>query len=326
MLKSICGTLLFILFLTPPVFAEEMVVKKIIIGRFAVEHNKILLSKSDPYWPAINRHNLAIDDKGHIYILNLLNREVIVFDSTGKISKKIPLPIKPFKKELIGYGQLEVSGDGKKIFVNIPPTIGFSYEPDFVPSSGLTVNDKGEIIRQTGFPEVDIRLCNRTYVFMQGSYVYDNEFRRLKERFTGFTDSEGIYDINKQALLKTTRDGKKLWEKQFDGYFVIVGIDKNNCIYIRGRLHKGDPDSLYQLGAKGNIIAQAPIANPFPFLTQEERDEWEARPSEEFLSFFKVTCNGDAYLIYQLGELPTLTFKRWLKGGEYFIYKFETKK
>ena len=46
--------------------------------------------------------------------------------------------------------------------------------------------------------------------------------------------------------------------------------------------------------------------------------------SEEFFSFFKVACNGDVYLIYQLGELPKLTFQRWLKGGEYFIYKFET--
>lgn len=325
MLKFLCIAL-FILFLTNPVFAGGMTAKKIILGRFDVIQDKIVLSKSDPYWPAINRHNLAIDDKGHIYVLNLLNRDVIVFDSTGKISKKIPLPIKPFKKELDDYGQLEISGDGKKIFVNIPPTIGFSYEPDFVPSSGLTVNDKGEVIRHTGFPRVDIRLCNRTYVFLQGSYIYDHEFRLLKERFIRFTDSEGMYDINKRALAKTIRDGKKLWEKKFDGYFLIVGIDKHNYIYIKGRLKKGDPYSLYKLDAKGNIIAQAPIANPFPFLTQAERDEWEARPSEEFLSFFKVTCNGDAYLIYQLGELPTLTFKRWLKGGEYFIYKFETQK
>jgi hypothetical protein len=325
-LKSICSILLFIFVISAPVFAGEMIVKKITLGRFAVENNKIVLSKSDPYWPAINRHNLAIDDKGYIYVLNIVNREINVFDDRGKISKKIPLPIKPFKKELDDYGHLEVSNDGKKIFVNIPATKGFAHERDFVPSSGLAVNDKGEIIRQTGFPEVDIRLCNGTYVFLQGRYIYDNEFRLWKERFTGFTDSEGKYDINKQALLKTTRDGKKIWEKKFDGYFFIEGIDKNNYIFISGRLKKGDPNSLYKLGAKGNIIAQAPLPTPFPFLTQAERDEWDARPSEEFLSFFKVPCNGDAYLIYQLGELPTLTFQRWLKGGEYFIYKFETKK
>jgi hypothetical protein len=317
--------LLFILVISAPVFAGEMIVKKIILGRFTVRNDKIVLSTSDPYWPGINRHNLAIDDKGHIYVLNLLNREVIVFNGTGKIAKKIPLPVKPFKKELIDYGQLEVSDDGKKIFVNIPGA-GLGYEPDFVPSSGVTVNDKGEIIRQTGFPEVDIRLCNRTYVFLQGSYIYDNEFRRLKERFTGFADSEGMYDINKQALVKIKRDGKKIWRKQFDGYFSIEGIDKNNYIFISGRLKKGDPNSLYKLDAKGNIIAQAPIPKPFPFLTQAERDEWETRSSDEFLSFFKVTCNGEAYFIYQLGELPTLTFKRWLKGGKYFIYRFETRK
>lgn len=264
MLKSICSIFLFLLALTPPVCAEEMLVKKITLGRFAVENNNIVLSKTDPYWPAIDRHNLAIDDKGQIYVLNLLNREVIVFNGTGKISKKIPLAIKPFKKELNGYGQLEVSDDGKRIVVNIP-SAGLGYERDFVPSSGLTVNDKGEIIRHTGFPRVDIRLCNRTYVFLQGSYIYDNEFRRLKERFTGFTDSEGMYDINKQALVKTTPDRKKLWEKQFDGYFLIVGIDKNNYIYINGRLTKGDPYSLYKLDAKGNIIAQAPIPTPFLF-------------------------------------------------------------
>jgi hypothetical protein len=220
-LKSICSTFLSILILAAPVFAGEMLVKKITLGRFAMKNGNIVLATSDPYWPAINRHNLAIDDKGCIYVLNLLNREVIVFNDTGKISKKIPLPIKPFKKELIGYGQLEVSDDGKRIFVNIPGA-GLGYERDFVPSSGLTVNDKGEVIRHAGFPEVDIRLCNRTYVFLQGSYIYDNEFRRLKERFIRFTDSEGMYDINKRALAKTTREGKKLWEKQFDGYFLRV--------------------------------------------------------------------------------------------------------
>ena len=91
-----------------------------------------------------------------------------------------------------------------------------------------------------------------------------------------------------------------------------------------GKLRKNDSYSLYKLNSKGEILSQALIPNPFPFVTPEEKEEWHTRSSEEFFSFFELACNGQVYLIYQLQELPKRTFKRWLKAGEYFIYKFET--
>lgn len=320
--------ILIILFVGTTAYAEEMKVSKIILGRFKSDLSEMVISpKAPPYWPRIDRHNLTVDDGGQVYVLNLSSRHIMGFDKEGRIIKKIPLPIAPIKKKLDRYGDLEVSGDGKRFFVNIPSQ-GSSYESTFIKGQGMTLNDKGEIIKGEGFPEVDIRLCDGTYVFLQGSYIYDKDFNLKKAKFTGFFDVEGQYkiDTKKRTLTKVDRDRKEIWSKQFDSNFGIVGIDTANYMYIHGMLKKGDPDSLYKLNSKGEIVAQAPVPKPFTFKTQAEKDEWEMHASEEFLSFFKVACNGDVYLIYQLSELPKATFKRWLKSGEYFIYKFETAK
>lgn len=332
-------TVVFLVLLLEQSFAEQMTVNKIVLSRFKVKNDNLTdLVKSDPYWPKIDRHNLTVDDNENIYVLNLLNREIILFDNSGKVYKKIALPIESIKGKIDDYGALEVSGDGKRIFVNIPSQGRYAYEPDFIPGKGLILNDKGEIIKQTGFPEIHRRLCNKTYVNLQAPYYYDENFSLIggygddRERLSrlyllSHTDSNGeYYDIEKRSLIKYANDGKKVWKKQFDEYFRIIGIDINNYVYIEGVLRKGDPNTIYKLNSKGEIIAQVPIPDPFPFITQEEKDAWDAHSSEEFLSFFKLACNGDVYLIYQLGELPSLTFQRWLRGGEYFIYKFEVKK
>ncbi|MBI5634422.1 MAG: hypothetical protein HZA15_13205 [Nitrospirae bacterium] len=316
--------ILIVLYMVPNIYAEEMKVSKIILGRFKSEKNNVnILPKSSPYWPRIDRHNLAVDDIGQIYILNLASRHIMVFNPEEKLLREIQIPIDTIRKKTDSYGKLAVSGDGKQLYVNIPSQ-GKSYEPNYIVDSGLTLNNKGEIVKKEGFPEVDIRLCDGNYVFFQGSYLYDKNFNILKQKFSGFGDKEGKYRSYKGLLTKTSSSGKKLWKKQFYGNFAIIGIDASNYVYVEGGLKKGDPNSLYKLDSKGNIIEQAPIPNPFPFKTQAEKDEWEMHSSEEFFSFFKVACNGDVYLIYQLGELPEATFKRWLNGGEYFIYKFES--
>jgi hypothetical protein len=327
-LKKICFSILFIIVWIIPrlSIAEEMVVKKIILAHFKVKDGHVVnLPKSDPYWPQVDRHILTVDDHGRIYILNLWNNEILIFNDSEKFNKKISLPGKPYrsvtKKPLAGEGYLEVSGDGKQFIVDIPLFKGF------------ILDQNGKVIKQFSKEETlqsfpDILLCNDTYIFLQKNYVYDKDFRLISRHFPGFADSEGKYDddVWNNTLIKYAKNGKKLWNKKFYRIFGIIGIDSNNFLYIKGELRKGEPYSLYKLNSKGEIMAQAPIPDPFPFITREEKNEWETRSSEEFLSFFKVACNGDVFLIYQLYELPNLTFKRWLNGGEYFIYKFETKK
>lgn len=318
-------------------YAEEMVVKKITLGHFKVKNNEIELSKSEPYWSKIDRHNLAVDDKDRIYILSILNREILVFSKTGTVAKKIPLPIEPIKKNLDDYGQLEVSGDGKRFFVSIPAQ-GHWYEPGYSKSREFILNDESKIIKEFSDKErdkiffPDVRLCNETYVSLPGGYVLDENFNLLKGKFTfAYPATEGSYvhkyeKVKGHMLIKYAKDGTKLWENKIDGNFRIIGADLNNYLYLDGILKKSDPNSLYKLNSKGDILAQAPLPDPFPFLTQREKDESEVGSSEEVLSFFKLACNGDVFLIYQLTELPSKTFKRWVKGGEYFIYEFETKK
>lgn len=299
-----------------------MIAKKITLTHFETKNNSIInLPKSSPYWPQVDRHIIEIDDEGNIYILNLWNNQILVYDGNGKLKKKIELAVKLGRFDYRN-GALEVSGDGKRFWVD-----GYNESGILVQS---IIDEKGSLIKQ--FPEDDIwsfpdrRLCNNTYVVFRGGYLYDKNFKLLSEKFTGFADPEGQYRVIKKTLSKNSSTGNKLWEKPFDGNYGIVGIDANDNIYIHGVLKKGDSNSLYKLNSKGDILAQAPVPDPFPFKTKAEKDEREMHSSEEYLSFFKVACNGDVYLIYQLGELPEDTFKRWLKGGEYFIYKFESAK
>jgi hypothetical protein len=309
--------------------ADEMLVKKISLAKFKSNTlTRIPSKEQSPYWPEIDRHTLTIDDHNKIYVLDILNMQVLVFHDDGKKDKAIKIPIKKISKDYVGYGQIEVSAEGDKIFINPPSGEFFHSNNGHSKVRGITLDSNGNVINTNESPYVDKRLCNKTYIDLQGRYVYGDKFLLLKEQFAGYSDSEGKYKhiAGKHRLIKFNNEGKQLWEKRFDGNFGIIGVDRNDYIYIEGRLRKGDPNSLYKLNSKGNILAQAPIPDPFPFLTKEEQDEWDLHASEEFLSFFKLACNGDVYLIYQLGELPQRTFQRWLKGEEYFIYKFETKK
>lgn len=305
--------------------AETMIARKITLGRFKVKNGSIIdLPKSSPDWPQVDKHIITADDKGNIYVLNLWHDEIISFDSRGKLRKKIRLQFK-FTRADYQNGYLEVSGDGKKFFV-----IGYD---ELGRPMQFAFNEHGRINRVFSGDEAwnfpDRRLCDRPYyLFSKGSILYDENFKQIEEPFLGFADSEGKYkvDVHKRLLIKSSKDGKKLWGKQFTGHFGIIGVDANDYVYIHGILREGESDSLYKLNSNGEIVAWAPIPDPFPLLTPKEKDEWERHASEDPLSFFKLTCNGDVYLIYQLSELPELTLKRWLKSGQYFIYKFESAK
>lgn len=314
MVQKVIISILLILVWPMASFAGEMVVKKIVLGQFKVKNGSINISKSTPNWPEVNRHNLTMDDIGKIYLLNGRNKEIIIFNHEGNIDKKVALSIE--KGKLLSdvenlNSSLEVSGNGERFLVG-----------------GFIFSKEGKFINEVDIVFPDIRLCNKTYINLQAPYVYDDKFQKIGNLMPKFADTEGHYDVDfknkRKTLIKYSKDGKKLWEKQFAGYFAIIGVDARNNLYLSGVLKKGNPRSLYKLNSKGVILAQAPIPDPFPLLTQEEKDE-SLYSSEEFLSFFKLACNGNVYLIFQLSELPKRTYQRWLKGGEYFIYKFETK-
>ena len=331
MVKSQLVFCAVVLLLIGPVqsFAGQLSVKKITLSRFEVNNGEIVLQKTDPDWPHIDRHNLTVDDSGRIYVLNLRNSEILVFNDEGIVSMKIPLPITKSTKVSSGNGYLEVSGNGESFLVETPSSKGFPSEPGYVKSRRFIINKDGRIVREFKdddqiFALPDIRLCNKTYRALQGDYVYDEKFRLMGENLPLFSDLEGEYQYAKgRKLIKSAKDEKTLWEKQFDGNFKMLGVDGRNQLYLIGILKKGDSYSLYRLNSKGDILSHVPIPDSFPFLTQEEKDESEMHSSEEFPLFFKLACNGHVYLIYQLGELPSLTFKRWLERGEYFIHKFE---
>jgi hypothetical protein len=300
-----------------------MIAKKITLAHFETKNNSIInLPKTSPYWPEVEYHILTVDDAGNIYLLNLWNNEILVYDGNGKFQKSIRLKVKLHRFKY-GNGKLEVSGDGKRLFVTgydqNEKIIQFIFDKDGNVIKNLSKKD--EIV--WNFP--NLRSCDKTYIYRKGRLVYDDNLHLIGDKFL-FSDSQGQYSIKGKILIKKTKDGVKIWEKQFDGNFGIIGIDQNNYVYIEGSLTKGDPNSVYKLNESGEILAQASIPEPFPLLTKEETDEWEGHTSDDYYSFFKLACNGDLYLIYQLTELPELTLNRWLKGGEYFIYKFESAK
>ncbi len=319
-------------------FAQGISVKKIVLAKFATVDDKIInLPKSAPYWPEVNYQILSVDDAGKIYLLNLWNNEILLFGKSGKLQSKITLPIKLSKRSRFKYGNgaLQVSGDGKHIFVE-----GYDQSEK---RQRLVLDEKGEIERTIprlegifqGFPET--RFCRPNYyLFKQGDILYDSNFQLLQERFSGFSDPEGYYKVDSMnhVLVKYKKDGGKLWEKSFEGFLGvpeiprsgilgILGIDNSNHLYLTGTLKKNDKYSLYRLDPKGRIRGKAIIPNPFPLITQKEKDEWASHTSEIPLTFFRLTCTGDVYLIFQLDHLPSSTFKRWLKEGEYYIYRFE---
>lgn len=337
MLRKSIGAMLLLIFLSIPCFAEVMLVNKIVLGRFNAKTDiDIVLAKSDPYWPDINRHNISIDAAGNIYILNISSKEIIVFNNSGLKTKKIRIPMSSIIRKRYEAGELQASGNGEKFLVEIPSSGRYASDPGYIKGRKFILGADGQIIKEfldkihfDPFP--DFRLCtNNTYLNYQTSVLYDENFKRLEETFKDYSDSDGIYELKNREnkIIKRSKSNGKmiLWERQFINAWEIVGIDGNNNIYINGILGKGDKYSLYKLNSKGEILAQAPIPDPYPFLTKEEQEVWDAHSSEELLSVFKLACNGDVYLIYQLSELPSATFKRWLKGGEYFIFKFETKK
>ncbi len=305
--------------------AEEFSVRKVILSRFKVKNDVIVdLPKMSPYWPEVNRGILAIDNQGRIYILNLWNNEILVFNDQGKLRDKISLPMRLYRFEHMN-GEIEVSGDGKRLFVE-----GYDQSNKM---NQILLDQNGKIVRQFisdneiiwNFP--DARLCNKPYyLFKKGGLLYDENFYKLSGQYQGFVDSEGKYtfDFEKRLLIKLRQDGGRIWEKQFNTNIEIVGLDANSFLYIVTRLKNDDPDYLYKLNSKGKILAKVPIPKPFPLLTQEEKEDFYALISEEPFASFKLTCNGDVYLIFRLNKLPEPAFKRWLKGGEYFIYKFET--
>ena len=287
--------LLALIICAVPAVAEQIAAKKIAMGHFKIQGDQIITLKSDPYWPDINRHTLTVDGKGNIYVLNLYHREIMVFSNSGTLKGKIVLPVEPIKVKSNSRAQLEVSTDGKRFFVDIPDQ-GHTWDRNYIKGKKFIVNDKGEIIKQIKhemYAEFDVKLCNKPYYLsLHTGAQYDENFNEVKEKFEGFEDTEGryrtLYDKEKSALLliKYAKDGKKLWEKRFDGYFEIVGTDKDSYLYLRGVLKKGDPDSFYKLDPNGEIIAQAAIPNPFPFLTQEEKERKRDAFIRRILLFF----------------------------------------
>ncbi|TAN38201.1 MAG: hypothetical protein EPN25_14225 [Nitrospirae bacterium] len=304
--------------------AAQMQVRKITLAEFKVKNGNIVgLPQGSPYWPQVDRHIVTADDAGNIYVLNLWNNEMLRFDGRGKLQSKIKLQF-TFTRSDYRNGALEVSGDGKRFYV---------YGADSPGQSALLIFDKtGRIVKQfphdeslINFP--DHRLCNSPYfLFGKGQLLYDEDFKLMREPFSGFFDSSGRYVHESRKLTKFAKDGQIIWEKRFEKDFVIIGLDGNSNLYLVGTLRKGDPYSLYHLNPKGNLLSQTPIPNPFPFKTAEEKNEWEMHASEEPLSFFRLACDGSVYVIYQLSDLPKRTFERWSKGGQYFIYKFESAK
>jgi hypothetical protein len=300
----------------------EVSARKLVLGTFKTREGKLIREdKSMPNWAQVDYHLISVDDRDQIYVLNLWNNEILVYDGRGTLRNRIPLKVKLYREEYRN-GSIIISGDGEQFLIQGLNDKGLNRK--------LIVDKTGTIKREFHHREManlpDVRHCDGRYRFRKAGYMYDAEFRKEKSDFTGFSDSEGIYvsSLHAKELAKYSMSGKLLWKRKFYGY--IAGIDKNGFVYATGSPRQEDPLSLYKIDAHGRIIARASIPDTFPLLTDEERDERDLLASEHSLSEIVLTCNGDAYMIFRLFELPKRTFQRWLKGGEYFIYKFEMSK
>jgi len=326
MLRLLILGILIIFVSISPSDADELIPVRVTLSHFSVNNDKLILPEDAPYWPELEQASIAIDNNNYLYVLNLWNNEILVYGNDGTQIRKIKLPVKLFRFKFMN-GRIEVSGAGDRFYVD-----GYDQAKKL---QQIIFNEKGNLIKKFSdekeiawnFPTT--RLCNKPYfLFLKGGLLYDENLQQIKEPFVGFSDNEGRYyfDYKKHLLVKLSKDGGALWEKQFKSDFEIIGVDSNNYLYIVKRLENEDPDYLYKLDPKGKIKAQVKIPNPFPLLTQTEKDDFYALKSEEPFASFRLTCNGEVYLTYRISKLPESVFKRWSKGGEFFIYRFESKR
>lgn len=300
------------------VFSEEYPgIKKIILGKFKSKDGEIIgLPKDAPYWKEVDRTYIAIDDSDNIYVLNWRNSEILIYTDMGKQIGKVKI-----KHELRSPGSLEVSGDSKRFFL-------------IQGLKGYVINRNGEIIRSAEeFYGADLtRRCDGNYVDHYGQNLYDqnlNHIRGTRHKILRKTDGKRDYYIcGRENLEKYSSSGKIIWKKPLSGCRGIVGIDGENNIYLEieaGPGGRGDWKFI-KMDKDGKVIKTIPIPDyvlhPVPF-DERDKEEWETYASEEPFEWDKLTCKGNIYRIYSFWQLPKGALQRWLKGGEYFIYKFE---
>lgn len=310
------------------VFSEEYPgITKIILGKFKSKNGKIIdIPKDVPDWigsyRGIYRGNIGIDDNDNIYVLNHKNNEILIYDDRGKQVGRINI-----KHKITEDATFEVSGDGKRFFI-------------IQNSEGYVINRKGKSIKTVKkFYVSDItRKCDGTFVNYYGRRLYDQNLNLVKEsqRAGTFltTDIEGNKYSCLQGQLQYSLIGKIIWEKSLPECLNIIGTDSKGNVYAQIKTSpegRGDYGFL-KMDKNGNKIKSLTIPihifDSFSLFSfdDKDREEWELYASEEPIEWDKLTCKGNIYRIYSFWQLPKDALQRWLKGGEYFIYKFEMAK
>ncbi len=320
------------------VFSEEYPgIKKIILGKFKSKNGKSVdLPKDVPDWIGsyrgnigidgypyfhfgIYRGNIGIDDNDNIYVLNHKNNEILIYNDRGRQVRRIKI-----KHEVAEDSNFEVSCDGTRFFI-------------FQDSKGYVLNHKGEIIKTVKGSYLDLtRKGDDTLIDYYGRRLYDQNLNLIKEskliEHLRKMDGQGNYyrcswDESKKPLsvylVKYSPSGDIIWKKLFSKCPDIIGIDAKDNVYLPGE------GGFLKLDKDGNKIKSLTIpihisdsVSLFSF-DDKDREEWELYASEEPLEWDKLTCKGNIYRIYSIWQLPKGALNRWLKGGEYFIYKFE---
>lgn len=307
---------------------ETYTVRKIVLGRFEVKHNKPLIPAGSANWPMMDRKTIAIDDNDNIYALDTENNCILLFDTSGNSKGKIVLP-----SMLKQPAYLEVSGDGNIFYV-------FS---DF---KFYLINREGQVIKRADINAFEvIRRCKDKFVDRYWRELYDSQLNLIdtsKRRGIVFhpDDSTGSsyggagspylvkFSKNIKKIEKPKRISdilEKIWKKKIQGYekiTSILGIDGKDNVYLLAKPEEKKHIDIVKVDENGELKAFAIFPEEAPFLTKEEKEEWLEESSEEFFDFYKVTCKGSVFAIYSYQELPTKTYLRWLNKGEYYIVKF----
>ncbi len=286
--------------------------KQIKLGDYQYKNGKAASGTFSVPWWELEPFHVAVDDRQHIYVLDIYNKKVLLFSPEGKMLKEITLKdiSFPYTNRNIDdgymYYMIQVSSDGRLIYVT-----GGSNEYNWT-----IFDDKGNPVKKDiSIFTLFARGCNDK--FTTDDKVLDRNLNVVKEVTKHVYDGEifdstfNFYSLGQSpkgatpSVSKMTTDRRMVWKKEIGEHkkaLRLLGVDGEDNIYIL----TDDPAEILRMDKNGELAANI----SFPSESLFEKSIFSK-------GIFRVLCDGTIYYF------PPYLPGSQAKEGRYVIYKFE---